>query len=43
MWNPEFDSIDKDKMPLRVMPNELKEIKEAVEIDCYLNLASKKP
>ncbi|XP_078488676.1 tetratricopeptide repeat protein 9C-like [Ciona intestinalis] len=38
-WSPEFESMDKDKMPLRVMPSELKEIKEAVEIDCFLNLA----
>ncbi|XP_076813947.1 tetratricopeptide repeat protein 9C-like [Clavelina lepadiformis] len=39
VWNAEFEAMDKDKMPLRVMPNELKDIKEAVEIDCYLNLA----
>jgi len=40
MWNPEFDAMDKDRMPLRVMPNELKEMKETVQVDCYLNLAS---
>merc|ERR1712136_462681 len=34
-----FEKMDKDKMPLRVMPSELKEIKENVQIDCYLNLA----
>jgi len=33
--------MDKDKLPLRVMPNEIKEIKETVEIDCFLNLAGK--
>ena len=41
VWNAEFQSMDKDKMPLRVMPNEIKEIKEACEIDCFLNLAGK--
>ena len=40
-WDMGFDQMDKDKMPLRVMPNELKEIKEGVQIDCYLNLAGK--
>ena len=33
--------MDKDKLPLRVMPTEIKEIKETVEIDCFLNLAGK--
>ena len=39
VWNAEFQSMDKDKLPLRVMPNEIREIKENVEIDCFLNLA----
>lgn len=39
LWSADFESMDKDRMPLRVMPNELKEIKEGVEIDCYLGLA----
>jgi len=29
----------KEKVPLRRMPQKLKEIKEKIEIDCYLNLA----
>lgn len=42
LWNLDFESMDKDKMPLRMMPSELKEIKEGLEIDCYLGLAGKK-
>ncbi|XP_039248670.2 uncharacterized protein LOC120326444 isoform X1 [Styela clava] len=39
LWSLDFEDMDKDKLPLRVMPSELKEIKEGVEIDCYLGLA----
>lgn len=40
VWSTDFQLMDKERMPLRMMPSELKEIKEGAEIDCYMGLAT---